>query len=317
MSKVLFASNRGLDRAENIRAVWDAYDGQKSFTDLGVWRTSEAIRAGDYDVLVTDEFPSEAKAPVVMIFHGAAGGKTYGLDQPHPYLTQGQSDLLTWVVISGEDMVEMMAKQCGVSWKQALPYGMPRFDAYVGKHKGDGHTYLADKRSYLYAPTFRNMHEHSRTRLDLDRLDAMLSDDEIFVIKNHMANGETILLKRYRHIVQASSDIPSAPYLIDCDVLITDYSSILFDAHMLGKPVVLYENDFEQYGVERGMTLMYPDGYASRHCRTEEQLVKMIRSADGPKEKDIRCRQKVCGACDGHATDRVVSLIKDIVEGRK
>lgn len=101
----------------------------------------------------------------------------------------------------------------------------------------------------------------------------------------------------------------SAPYLIDCDVLITDYSTICFDGHMLSKPVVLFEK-IRGYARRRGMYFDYPYGYASRYVTDENSLVKMCREANEPQEIDLQVKQRACGACDGHSTERVVELIK-------
>ena len=311
---VLFSSNRPIGRAENITAVWEAYRGAKEFTILDTWRSSAEIRAGGYDLLVTDEFPSESKAPVIMIGHGMAGGKTYGFDQPHRYVRREEAKMLARIITSSRCAVDLVAQQSGVPKEKVLPYGMPRTDAYIGKKKGDGGTWLAEKRAYLYAPTFRNMHESDAPPVDWDLIDRLLSDDEVFVIKNHMVTG-MLPMDSYKHIVQVSPETPSTPYLIDCDVLITDYSSILFDAHLLNKPVVLFEKDFEAYQKERGMYRPYPQGYASRHTRDEKDLVRIARVAKKQSQEDIRCKRECASACDGKSTIRVIKLIEDLLNG--
>ena len=47
--------------------------------------------------------------------------------------------------------------------------------------------------------------------------------------------------------------VPSAPYIIDCDALATDYSTIMFDGYLLGKPCALYCPDRDEYLRDRGM----------------------------------------------------------------
>ena len=75
---VLFISSRPMPRCENITAVYEAYQGEKVF-DLMYERTSDILSGKkdvDYDLVVTDEIVKESKAPVIMIYHGAACGKT-------------------------------------------------------------------------------------------------------------------------------------------------------------------------------------------------------------------------------------------------
>lgn len=308
---VLFTSGKSLERAENIKAVYDAYDGEKAFIQDNPWKHNPELTSERFSLRVTDEFISVSPGKAIMIGHGISGGKTFGLDQPHPYYNRRNASLLTYVITTSEAMIDITARQSGVDPSQVLPLGMPRTDAYFGAKKGDGNTFLAEKRAYLYAPTYRGREETPMAFIDWKWIDSQLTDDELLVVKphtmtKHLLNGE------YKHIVEVSSDLPSKPYLIDCDVLITDYSSILMDAHILEKPVVLFEKQ-EGYLATRGMYLEYPKGYASRYCTNEMNLVNLIRNADAPGEEDIRCRQITAAACDGHSTERVVKLIKELL----
>ena len=309
---VLFMSDRKLERAENIKAVWDAYDGNKAFVTHSAFRENQSVRDSGYKLVVGDDFSIGAKAPVIMIDHGCSGGKTYGLNQPNPYFTREDAKIIAYATTSSTETISLTAKECGIPEDKVIPTGMPRTDAYFGVKKGDGNTLLADKRAYLYCPTFRTFNKGVMPDLDFDLLDELLTDDEIFAVKMHMVTGD-IMLPDYEHIVVLPSSEPSTPYLIDCDVLVTDYSSILFDAHILKKPVVLFEKDHEKYLAERGMYFKYPDEYASRHCRTERDLVDMLRSAQKPQKADEQCRKRSTGACDGHSVERTIDLIRSVL----
>lgn len=310
MKPVLFASVKPLERAENIRAVYDAYDGEKAFVQTNGRREHPAIRSGRYDLMVIDEFPMESPGKIIMLLHGIAGGKTYGLDQPHPYYAAWQAPLIDAFVTTGTGTVRMMAKCANLPEDRVLPLGMPRTDGYIGKRKGDGGTVLANKRAYLYAPTFRSGGETPFPQIDWDWLDGELTDDELLVVKPHMATPRIDFGNR-KHIVAASNAEPSAPYLMDCDVVITDYSTIMFDAYLLGKPVVLFEKA-QGYTQTRGMYLMYPDEYCSRYCMDEGTLLQMIRGADGLTNTERNVIKYVADMCDGHSTERVVDLIHRI-----
>ena len=308
---VIFGSVKPLNRAENIKAVYDAWDGDKTFVRLDPLRRNEEVLSAKGAVYVVDEFPNDVPpgGTTIMIGHGIAGGKTYGLDQPRPYITEKTGGKLTWVVTSSAATVTLAARQSGVPEQKVLALGMPRTDAYIGRKKGDGCTALTDHRAYLYAPTFLDAGEQNRFDIDFDRINSMLSDDEVLYVKPHMVTKTILKGQRYRRVMELPADMPTTPFLLDCDVLITDYSSIVFDAHVLRKPVVLFAKR-TNYLATRGMYMIWPEEYAARHCDNEEALVDMIRHAKKPLPPDESCRVLTAGACDGHATERVIELIR-------
>ena len=311
MKPVLFAATKTLERAENMRALYDAYDGDKHFVKVDPWRRHSEIRSGKYDLMVIDEFPTESPGKVIYIGHGIAGGKTSGLDMSKPYHSRTAAQLITYAITTSKDSIHECAQMCGVDESRVLPYGMPRTDAYIGKKKGDGKTALAfKKRSYLYAPTYRSKEDPPYPNINWRWLDEQLHD-EILAVKPHMMT-DRILDREYRHIKEFSHDDPSAPFLYDCDVLITDYSTIMFDAYLLDKPVVLYEPQ-QGYTKTRGMYLDYPKQYSSRYATNEEELLHLIRTSDKLTKTEYDCIKLVAEACDGHAAERICNLIKSII----
>ena len=309
---MLFTSRRPLGRCENITAVYNAYDGDKDFIQEDWGNPDPKIKSGEFSVMVADDFVSYSPGKLIMLTHGASGGKAYGLTQPMGYHSKQKATLIDYVVSTSRATVGLEAIQHGVPESKVLPLGMPRMDAYFGKKKGDGGTELAEKRAYLYVPTFRRPQDPPMPVVNWRYIDGLLADDELLVVKRHMVTRKPLLNDRYNHIVEVSPAIPSAPYLIDSDVVITDYSSILFDAHVLGKPLILFEKEVG-FVQTRRMSYPYPDGYSSRYVTNETELVNYMRYSHGQQELDLLCKERCCGSCDGHATDRVVDLIRRAV----
>jgi len=302
---ILFTSNKTLERAENIKTVFDAYDGEKEFVKTIDWRHNPDMTP--YSVRVCDEYITASPGKAVFIGHGFGAGKTGGLDQPRPYYSRRFAELLDYIVTTSEEMIPIVARQTGVPEKSILPLGMPRTDIYLTSKKGDGKTFLAKKRAYLYVPTWRTSEETPLPLIDWSLIDESLTDNEVFVVKPHPMT-KRILFGKYKHIVEVSHDEPSNPYLMDADVVITDYSSILFDAHLLRKPVILFEK-IPGYLQTRGMYFNYPYDYASRFARRERDLIDLMKNCEGQLEADLRCIKRFASACDGHSTERVLNLI--------
>lgn len=312
MSGVIFGSNRPLVRAENINTLFEAYDGQKEFKYLG--EAPNVYFGTRYTVLVADDFPHKNPGNTVMVGHGICGGKKFGLDQPNGYHRQEHVKFLDYAIATSEETVDIVAKQSGIPSDKVLPLGMPRTDQYFGKKKGDGGTYAAHKRTYLYVPTFRNQKlDKPLPEVDYDLIDDMLTDDELFIIKMHtLSQNMSIYDGQYKHIRTELNIRPSAQLLIDSDVVITDYSSIMFDAQLLGRPVILFDRDMD-YLKTRGMYYRYPDEYSGRWCNNEQELIEMARSAHDLTDIDKACIKRVAGACDGHSTERVLDLVRSLI----
>ena len=309
MKTVLFTSARPLDRAENITAVFDAYKGKKEFVRLNYYRDNNEFSDDKYGVLVTDEFVNRSPGKCIMIGHAMPGGKTYGLDQRYQYHNERAAKLLTYVITSGSAFIDTVARQSGVPADKVLPLGMPRTDAYFQAEREP-----SKYRTYLYVPTFRGPYEGLdpiRTT-DFRELNDLLRDDERLIVKAHMLTEDPQI--NYKRIIVESNTVPSAHALINCDVVITDYSSVMFDAYLLNKPVVLFAKDRGTYLWFRGMYLKYPERYSGRFCDNEADLVRLLREANEPTEAEIKTRQLVAEYCDGHSTERVIDLINRLNE---
>ena len=317
---VLFVSFRPLERAENLKAIYDAYPGPKVHMLSTDNKLHTDIEQDKYDIMVTDDIPQITTGKCIMIWHGIQGGKKICLDQPnHPYYHPTFASRMTYIISAGVG-AEMLWNRCtGVSLDNILSFGFPRTDQYIGKKKGDGNTTLANKVAYLFVPTFRDSGETPYPNINWKLIDDYLTDNEVLAVKVHPWEADhgdlnsfmNLYTMHYRHIAVISATEPTTPYLYDANVVITDYSSIMFDAYLLDKPVVLFEKE-RGYTETRGMYYEYPHEYCSLTARDEVQLVDMMRYRARHcwlSEQEEIIRDVVAGACDGHSCERIISLI--------
>lgn len=294
---VLFTSVRPLERAENLRAVYDAYDGEKQFVQRSYDKPIAGMHAGWYSLMVTDGLIEDSPGKYIWVGHGMGAGKTIGLQ--HPTVPFRASELVTYAIASSVEMIPTVAGFCGIPEDRVIPLGMPRTDAYFKARK----TESQDKR-HLYVPTFRG----GQWAPDLNIISQQLPERHRFIFKPHMVTGDRIQ-SVWANIEVASSMEPSTQYLVDADTVITDYSSIMFDAMVLRKPYVLFAKDRDEYLRSRGMYYPYPDNYSPFYCEKEEDLVPMLEAAEW-NETCEEFRQFYAGACDGHSTERTIDLIR-------
>ena len=324
MSKpVLFVGFRPLDRSENLKAVYDAYNGEKRFVDKSLRPDmyQMMVRSKVYDLMVTDDFPDMTPGKCIVLWHAIHGCKKIGIDQPmQPYYTPDTPCMIDYIVSAGQEAVPLWKQATDVPMNRILSLGYAASDLYFNAKKGDGHTELASYRSYLYLPTFREKNEGYITGIDPQYVDLLLHDDELLVIKPHpwhfYQNHEDMkgfideFNTQYKHIKIVSPTEPTTPYLIDCDVTITDYSSVMIEGYLCDKPCVLY-TDNDDYLKTRGMYLPYPDYYSPLLAQNEGELIAMCRDAFLSGTSNDVCAY-LAGDCDGHARERICELIERV-----
>ena len=294
---VLFTSVRPLERAENLKTVYDAWDGDKEFYQTTPGKPIPNIQS--YELQVGDELPVESPGKFLWIGHGVGAGKLYGIQRKWFHHTK----LITYAIASSKEMIPYVAKFTGLDESKIIPLGMPRTDAYFKKQKKS-----YDKKQYLYVPTFRG---YKGWIPEFGTLDRGLTDEEELIVKPHMVTKH-LLTKERDHVIERSSDIPSTDSLVDADVVVTDFSSIMFDAYVLRKPVVLFAKDRLKYQRLRGMYCQYPGRYTDQYCETERELITLMRQAKWtPYLEELR--EYYTGACDGHSTERCIELMRSML----
>lgn len=327
MGEVLFISALPLGRCKSTTRIWDMYDGGKAFR-CGVDSMRTAERDG-FSVVVCDSIPRyiEGKENTVSVNlgHGLTGGKLYALDEgDHPWVDRRALAQIDYAIATSEKGVPIVSRQLGVPEERVLPLGMARTDGYFE----DGERFdtcwgkpLGEYRVYAYCPTFRGLGDKGHLPvIDWAKVDSLLHDNELLVVKRHhltpygLTRGYNLQNMR---VLELPFEESTEKLLHSCDVLLTDYSSTMFDAYVLGKPVVLLEDDKDEYLSARGMYHPYPDFYSSRWLvaeGNEEALVDELRAAakTGMREVEHRCLEAVAGACDGHSTERICNLIRSL-----
>jgi CDP-glycerol glycerophosphotransferase len=116
-----------------------------------------------------------------------------------------------------------------------------------------------DARTVLYAPTFRDTNRNgwaaaTFSGLDLSRLLELLGPDWHLLLRGHSFNAR---YDRSDHSAGRIHDVTHHPDINDlylvADVLVTDYSSAMFDYAVTGKPILFFTPDLEQYAASRGV----------------------------------------------------------------
>jgi CDP-glycerol glycerophosphotransferase len=199
-----------------------------------------------------------------------------------------------------------------------LEYGYPRNDRLATATEADVAQARAEvgvepgKKVLLYAPTHREYERGFRSILDTAHLAEVLGDEWVILSRAHYfydtrkpvsstAGGRLIDVTSFESVETLS---------LAADVLVTDYSSVMFDYAVLDRPIVIYAADWETYRSLRGTyfdLMAEPPGVV---CRTPGEVADALLSGSYTSDVATKARAdfrtRFCAWDDGNAAERVV-----------
>jgi CDP-glycerol glycerophosphotransferase len=162
-------------------------------------------------------------------------------------------------------------------------------------------------RLVLYAPTWRDDRAEMVDYLDLAAFAADLPEDHVLLVRGH---SRTLSAGRDVHGVRLI-DVTSYPDMAElkliADVLVTDYSSVMFDFASTGKPMVFFTPDLAYYGdVVRGFYFDLPAEAPGPVVTTPADLRDAILGEDNYAAARAAWKQRFTPWDDGQASERIV-----------
>ncbi|MCE7079210.1 CDP-glycerol glycerophosphotransferase family protein [Streptomyces sp. ST2-7A] len=173
------------------------------------------------------------------------------------------------------------------------------------------------KKVVLYAPTWRDDQRHTATKFKLDlRVDLAaarreLGEDHVFLFRKHPKILDAIPGAGQGFVWDVSAYPDIAELYLIADILITDYSSVLFDYAHSERPMLFFTYDLEHYrDTLRGFYFDFTEKAPGPLLKTSEELVAAIRDIEAVKKEYAdrydRFLKEFCEPRDGLATARVV-----------
>ena len=224
------------------------------------------------------------------------------------------NELTRWALIEDHDLLDVYRGRTIVA-------GSPRLDTSLTMSGQDrkalrGRLGMAEddeRRLVLFAPTWRggvSKRELDREALLAD-LTAMASRDDVLVVYRAHRLSEKLLTGVDLPVSVVPKDIDTNELLAAVDVLVTDYSSILFDFLPQKRPIVLYMHDIEDYRAERGLYLD-PEEVPGLACYDRGELASAIgRALAGEGIADEEVLARYCPYEDGRASARLARFFFD------
>ena len=225
------------------------------------------------------------------------------------------NELTRWALVEDHDLLDVYRGRTIITGSP------PRLDTSLTTSAQDrkalrGRLGLAEddeRRLVLFAPTWRggvSKRELDREALVTD-LTAMASRDDVLVVYRAHRLSEKLLAGVDLPVNVVPKDIDTNELLAAVDVLVTDYSSILFDFLPQKRPIVLYMHDIEEYRSERGLYLD-PAEVPGLACYDRGELASAIgRALDGEGVAPQEALARYCPYEDGRASSRLARAFFD------
>ncbi|MFF5842042.1 CDP-glycerol glycerophosphotransferase family protein [Streptomyces massasporeus] len=220
------------------------------------------------------------------------------------------------------------------AWERAYPChftslrtGSPRNDVLVGAGPERGREVRerlgvpADHTVVLYAPTRRDYRRGGHVdRFDLARFAADLGPGHTLVVRLHpslaagVARGLGLSDLHRRGVLVDATDEPHVEdVMLASDVLVTDYSALMFDYALLDRPIVVHADDWGAFAASRGAYFDITADAPGHVSRSYRELAWLFASGTWQDAEAARLRagfrERYCEFEDGRAAERVVRLL--------
>ena len=310
---------------EGIRKV--KFYGKESFYELATAKVIINNVKGDLN------FRKRRGQLYIQTWHGGFGFKYAERDAidklPPDYIRESKDNSkITDLFLSNSPIMTQIYRNAFWCTCEVLEKGLPRMDFFFRedapalKQKIRRTLGLSDDvKLAMYAPTFR---DGSDSLEDYDMDFESLSR----ALVQRFGGKWTVLCRLHPNVKQ---EVVDSPYYLDvskypdmqellllADILITDYSSTIFEFAEMGKPVFIYANDVEEYRQNRGLR---PEFYELLFSCAEsnEQLTQAILDFDEARySKDVAAlNEKYAPFDDGHASEAVVEYVLNWDKNRK
>jgi CDP-ribitol ribitolphosphotransferase len=326
-------TERGLDREYDLVTMLKPRPGEHRGL-IGRVRLARALARSEV-ILIDDSYPPlhwlklRPTVRIIQLWHAAGAFKTVGYSRVG---TPTDADRFarvhkdyTAAIVSSDHDIPFYAEAFGIPEERVIPTGIPRMDRFFDERaRAAGlaaaraaFPQCAGRSTILYAPTFRGPGPKSAT-FDFDRLDlaalheVAVEKDAMVIIKMHPVIRQRVAIPeplRDRLLDGSTAAIDVNDLLFGVDLLITDYSSIVFEFSTLGRPMLFYAYDLDDYAGSRDFYVPFETFVPGRIVRTFPEMLDAIRRDDYQFEKVAGIAAQHFAYLDAHSSDRVIDQL--------
>ncbi len=272
-----------------------------------------------FDWLKLDE-----STTIIQLWHAGAGFKSSGYSRwghigcPSPVSCHRQYD---YGIAGSRYIAHFFSEVFGINTDRILPTGMPRMDEYLNEDYRKKKTVelykqypqCKGKKVMLFAPTYRGKNRQTAyypiELLDFGRLyDFCKREGWVLLFKMHPWVADSVVIpEEYSDLML---DVGTYPNINDLfyitNLLITDYSSSIFEYSIMKRPILFFAFDKIQYSFSRGFHRDYDESAPGKVCETFNELMEALENEDYEFEKVQKYIDEQFDYIDTGSSDRVI-----------
>lgn len=311
---LMFSSAKGHYNIENIKRFFELYT------------TSRVVIVDDYFRML-NIVPKKDDVKLFQLWHACGAFKTFGFTRigkdGGPRQWAKNHRMYDYAVVSSKNIAKHYAEGFGIPDSCVLPSGVPRTDIFCDsgyKEKTRAaffkkYPQLKNKKIILFAPTFRGKGQMSAyyptDKFNPNEICSALGDEYAIIIKLHPFCKEKYRIEeKYKdRIIDLSNADELNDLLFVTDLLITDYSSVVFEASLLDIPMLFYAFDLDEYIENRDFYYDFKEFIPGKTVFLQDELIKAVQSNDFESEKVEKFKHKFFDDIDGQSSQRVANKI--------
>lgn len=316
---LMFSSAKGHYNIENIKKFFELYT------------TSRVVIVDDYFRML-NIVPKKDDVKLFQLWHACGAFKTFGFTRigkdGGPRQWAKNHRMYDYAIVSSKNIAKHYAEGFGIPDSCVLPSGVPRTDIFCDsgyKEKTrttffEKYPQLKNKKIILFAPTFRGKGQMSAyypaDKFNPNEICSALGEDYAIIIKLHPFCKEKYEVdKKYKdRIIDLSNADELNDLLFVTDLLITDYSSVVFEASLLDIPMLFYAFDLDEYIENRDFYYDFKEFIPGKTVFSQDELIKAVQSNDFESEKVEKFKHTFFDNIDGQSSQRVADKIISLLD---
>ena len=320
------------DKNIDIKTVLDTKESFISCFKYGYYLASSKVILIDDYIRSVYEIRKRKDNYLIQVWHACGAFKAFGFSRLSKEGCWSQDSryhrTYDYCLVSSRKVAKHYAEAFGMNVDRVIATGVPRTDIFFDEaYKREirakifsTYPMLKDKKVILFAPTFRGSSKkegnYPHYRFDYKKIFERLGDEYRIIIKHHPhVNNKPVIENEYKdRVIDLSKNEELNELLFVTDILITDYSSVIFEAALLDIPMLFYAFDLDEYISRRGFYCEYISFIPGKLVENMDEIIDALMVGDFEADKIIEFKKDFFDDLDGKSGKRASEFIKRLMK---